>query len=245
MKPLFALIVLLAAATPQSWTDITVCSRLEAVSCSAPAQESAGKIREVVATLRVAWGEEFDANYRKYIVGTPPIVVLIPRVEMIRIANARIDGRARNGAVTQGLGINYERIVVVYDDIAPLFVARSINHEIGHLQLRDAKLSTNDEEARVRKVVDTAFLAKVFGRKWLESTVAAIEKKVLPVEKNGRVYKGYTPEAVTELYTRLKQAGANIERTRLHDRIVETLVFILTNSEENLSAALAAEDGQE
>jgi hypothetical protein len=50
---------------------------------------------------------------------------------------------------------------------------------------------------------------------------------------------------VTELYTRLKQAGANIERTRLHDRIVETLVFILTNSEENLSAALAAEDGQE
>ena len=122
--------------------------------------------------------------------GPAPVVVLIPRAEMIRIANARPDGKARNGETTQGLNLNDEKIVVVYDDIAPLFVARSINHEIGHLQLRDASLSRNDEEARVRKVVDTAFFTKVFGRQWLESAVSAIEKKVLPVERNGRVYKG-------------------------------------------------------
>jgi hypothetical protein len=163
---------------------------------------------------------------------------------MIRIANARYDGRSRNGEVTQGLTINSERIVVVYDDVDPLFVARSINHEIGHLELKDAKLSRNEEEARVRKVVDTAFFAKVFGREWLQSTVAAIEKKVLLVERNGRAYKGYTPGAVTELYQRLKKAGANIERTKVHDSILETLVFILTNNEETLSAALAADDEQ-
>ena len=244
MKPLFGLMVLLASAAAQSGLDITVCTRLAPATCSAPPEKTVGKMREIVATLRVLWGDEFDANYRKYIVGTPPIVVLIPRTEMIRIANARLDGRSRNGEATQGLNINDERIVVVYDDIAPLFVAQSINHEIGHLQLRDAKLSRNDEEARVRKVVDTAFLVKIFGRQWLESTVAAIERRVLPVERNGRVYKGYTPDAVTELYKRLKKDGAKIERTSVHDRILETLVFILTNSEESLSGALAA-DGQQ
>jgi hypothetical protein len=228
VKQLFGLMVLLSSAAAQSGLDMTV-----------------PKMREVVATLRVLWGDEFDTNYGNYIVGTPPIVVLIPRMEMIRIANARLDGRSRNGEFTQGLNINDERIVVVYDDIAPLFVAQSINHEIGHLQLKDANLSRNDEEARVRKVVDTAFFAKVFGGQWLESTIAAIEKKTLPVEKNGHVYKGYTPAAVTELYKRLKKAGANIERTRVHDRILETLVFILTNNEESLSEALAADDGQQ
>jgi hypothetical protein len=245
VKQLFGQMVLLASAAAQSGLDITVCTRLAPAACSAPEQKTVGKMRDVVATLRVLWGEEFDANYRKYIVGTPPIVVLIPRMEMIRIANARLDGRSRNGEATQGLNINNERIVVVYDDIAPLFVAQSINHEIGHLQLREAKLSRNDEEARVRKVVETEFFVKLFGRQWLESTVAAIEKKVLPVEKNGRVYKGYTPDAVTELYKRLKEAGAKIERTRVHDRILETLVFILTNNEESLSGALAADDGQQ
>jgi hypothetical protein len=243
MKQLLGLMMLLAPGTAQS--DMTVCTRLAPVSCSAPEQKIVGKLTEVVATLRVLWGDEFDANYKRYIVSTPPLVVLIPRIEMVRIANARFDGRSRDGEVTQGLSINHEWIAVVYDDVASLFVARSINHEIGHLQLRDARLSTNDEEARVRKVVDTAFLTKVFGRQWLESTVSAIEKKVLSVEKNGRVYKGYTPDAVTELYKRLESAGAKIERTRLHDRILETLVFILTNSEESLSVALAADDGQQ
>lgn len=229
MKHLIGLMLVLASATAQSL----------------PAPEAAGKMSEVVATLRVLWGEEFDTNYKKYLVGTPPTVVLIPRIEMIRIANARYDGRSRNGETTQGLTINSERIVVVYDDIAPQFVARSINHEIAHLHLRDANLSRNDEEARVRKVVDTAFFAKVYGRRWLESTVASLEKKVLLVERNGRVYKGYTPDAVTELYKRLRKAGANIERSPVHDSILQTLVFILTNSEESLSAALAADDGQQ
>jgi hypothetical protein len=244
VKGLFGLMVLLASVAAQSGLDLTVCTRLDPVSCSMPAQETDGKMRGIVAILRVLWGEEFDANYKKYMLGMPPIVVLIPRMEMIRIADARYDGRSRNGENTQGLIINGERIIAVYDDIAPLFVARSINHEIGHLHLRDLKLSRNDEEARVRKVVDAAFFEKVFGRKWLESTVAAIEKKVLLVERNGHVYKGYTPGAVSELYGRLNKAGANIERTGVHDRILETLVFILTNSEESLSAALAADDQQ-
>jgi hypothetical protein len=200
------------------------------------------KLEQIVSTLQLFWGKEFDGNYRKYMLGSSPIVVLIPRAEMIQIAKARLDGKRRDGEVTQGLTINDERIFVVYDDIAPLFVAQTISHEIGHLQLRSSGLSRNDEEARVRKIVDTAFFAKVLGRHWLESTIGAIEKKTLPVEKHGRIYNGHTPQAVAEVYERLKKAGVNVERNRLHDRILETVVFILTNTEEDLSAALAADD---
>jgi hypothetical protein len=207
-----------------------------------PPAEMAARIGEIVETLRVLWGEEFDSNYKRYMLGPSPTVVLIPRKEMIRIANARIDGRPRDGEVTQGLNIDYQKIVVVYDDIPPLFVARSIHHEIGHQQLSNTGLSRNDEEARVRKVVDTAFFAKVFGRKWLESTIAALEKRVLPVRRQGRVYNGHTPEAVAEFYLRLQKRGVNVERSMVNDRIVENLVFILTNNEESLSAALAADD---
>jgi len=37
----------------------------------------------------------------------------------------------------------------------------------------------------------------------------------------------------------------NLERSTVHDRILENLVFVLTNPEESLSAALAADDSQE
>ena len=114
------------------------------------------KVREIVSVLRLVWGPDFDSNYRKYMLGSSPIVTLIPREEMIRIADARLDGRRRDGGTTQGLTRGDEpnvKIVVVYDDIAPLFVAKAISHEIGHLELRDRRLSRNTEEARVRKVV--------------------------------------------------------------------------------------------
>ena len=226
----------------QSGLDMPVCNGNTPTPCSAAPAEMAARLGKIVDTLRVLWGEEFDSNYKKYMLGPSPTVVLIPRREMIRIADARLDGRPRNGKITQGLNISYQKIVVVYDDIAPLFVAKSIHHEIGHQQLRNAGLSPDDEEARVRKVVDTAFFAKIFGRQWLESAIAALEKKVLPISRQGRVYNGHTPEAVAELYLRLQRAGVNVERSKVHDRILETLVFILTNTEESLSAALAADD---
>ena len=247
MGQLYGLKVLLACVVgsyghSQSGLDMTVCNGITP-TCSAPPAEMAARMGEIVMTLRVLWGEEFDSNYKRYMLGRPsPIVFLIPRREMIRIANARLDGRPRNGEVTQGLNIDDQKIVVVYDDIPPLFVARSIHHEIGHQQLRDTGLSPNDEEARVRKVVDTAFFAKVFGRQWLESTIAALENKVLPVRRQGRVYNGHTPQAVAEFYLRLQKREVNFERSMVNDRIVENLVFIFTNTEESLSAALAADD---
>jgi hypothetical protein len=234
---------------PQSGLDRTVCDQTEPNQCSAPigsgAPERTRKLEEIVAMLRVLWGADFDSNYRKYMLGSMPVVSLIPRVEMIRVANARLDGMPRDGQVTQGLTLNRERIVVVYDDIAPLFVAKAINHEIGHLQLRNAGLSPNDEEARIRKVIDTNFFAEIFGQQWLESTIAAVEDKVLPVERDGRVYKGHTPQAVAALYERLEREGVKIERNSVHTRILETVVFIMANSEEGLSAALDADDTRE
>ena len=163
---LYGLKVLLASPlwdltdSPQSGLDLTTCNGITPTACSAPPAEMAARMGEIVETLRVLWGKEFDSNYKRYMMGLSPTVVLIPRREMIRIANARIDGRSRDGEVTQGLNIDYQKIVVVYDDIPPLFVARSIHHEIGHQQLRNAGLSRNDEEARVRKVVDTASSSK-------------------------------------------------------------------------------------
>ena len=226
----------------QSGLGMTICNGIAPTPCSGPPAEMAARMGEIVETLRTLWGEEFDSNYKRYMLGPSPIVVLIPRREMIRIANARLDGRPRNGEDTQGLNIDDQKIVVVYDDIPPLFVARSIHHEIGHQQLRNAGLSRNDEEARVRKVVDVAFFTKVFGRQWVDSTIAALEKKVVPVRRQGRVYNGYTPEAVAELYSRLQKYELKVERSMVNDRIVENLVFILTNTEESLSAALAADD---
>jgi len=226
----------------QSGLGMTICNGIAPTPCSGPPAEMAARMGEIVETLRTLWGEEFDSNYKRYMLGPSPIVVLIPRREMIRIANARLDGRPRNGEDTQGLNIDDQKIVVVYDDIPPLFVARSIHHEIGHQQLRNAGLSRNDEEARVRKVVDVAFFTKVFGRQWVESTIAALEKRVVPVRRQGRVYNGYTPEAVAELYSRLQKYELKVERSMVNDRIVENLVFILTNTEESLSAALAADD---
>jgi hypothetical protein len=226
----------------QSGMDLTICNSMARTPCSAPAPKIADKMREIVGLLRVLWRDQFDANYKKYMLGPSPTIVLIPRTDMVRIASLRPDGKARNGESTQGLNLNDERIVIVYDDIAPLFVVRSINHEIGHQNLRDAGLSSNDEEARVRKVVDTAFFARVFGEPWLKSTIAALEKKVLRVERKGHTYKGYTPEAVAEMYKRIQSGGINLERSTIHDRILENLVFILTNPEEALSAALAADD---
>ncbi len=129
---------------------------------------------------------------------------------------------------------------MVYDDISPFFVAKVINHEIGHLHFRDHKLSVNAEEARVRKVVETEFLKNVFGDDWLRRTTSAVSAKVVPVEKNGRVYNGFTPAAVQELHDRIRSAGIRFEETALHNGILETMVFILTNSEENLAAALDA-----
>jgi hypothetical protein len=226
----------------QSGLGMTICNGIAPTPCSGPPAEMAARMGEIVETLRTLWGEEFDSNYKRYMLGPSPIVVLIPRREMIRIANARLDGRPRNGEDTQGLNIDDQKIVVVYDDIPPLFVARSIHHEIGHQQLRNAGLSRNDEEARVRKVVDVAFFTKVFGRQWVESTIAALEKRVVPVRRQGRVYNGYTPEAVAELYSRLQKYELKVERSMVNDRIVENVVFILTNTEESLSAALAADD---
>ena len=249
MRKRLALKVLLSClvACPgfsQSGLEMTVCNSAAPTPCSVPSPEMAAKMKEVVGILRVLWGDQFDSNYRKYMLGPMPTVVLIPRAEMIRIANARPDGTSRNGESTQGLNLNDERIVVVYDDIAPLFVARTINHEIGHQDMRDAGLSPNDEEARVRKVVDTAFFARVFGRRWLESTVAALEKRVTPVERNGRVYRGHTPQAVAEMYNRVKSGGVTLERSTIHDLILENLVFVLTNTEEGLSTALDVGDSR-
>jgi len=207
--------------------------------------DPAEKLREVVALLRIAWGKDFDSNYPNLLLGSSPTVVLIPRNEMIKIAAARLDGRQRDGSTTQGLTIGEPpnvKIVVVYDDIAPLLVARTIIHEIGHLELRGKRLSRNREEARVRKIVDTGFLEKAFGREWLKTTVAALRKKVVAVKKNGRQYQGYTPEAVEMFYQSLEKAGASIAREPLHDQIIASLVFILTNSEGNLLAALDADD---
>ena len=247
MEKLSGLKVLLACVVgsyglSQSGLGMTICNGIAPTPCSGPPAEMAARMGEIVETLRTLWGEEFDSNYKRYMLGPSPIVVLIPRREMIRIANARLDGRPRNGEDTQGLNIDDQKIVVVYDDIPPLFVARSIHHEIGHQQLRNAGLSRNDEEARVRKVVDVAFFTKVFGRQWVESTIAALEKRVVPVRRQGRVYNGYTPEAVAELYSRLQKYELKVERSMVNDRIVENLVFILTNTEESLSAALAADD---
>ena len=205
--------------------------------------DPAEQLPQIVSVLRVAWNRDFDSNYRKYMLGPAPTVVLIPREEMIKIAAARLDGIRRDGTTTQGLTIGEKpivKIVVVYDDIAPLLVAKTIIHEIGHLELRDKELSRNDEEARVRKTVDTGFFEKAFGRKWLQETVAALEKKVQTVEKNGRRYHGHTPEALEMFYQQLRKAGANIEKNPLHDQILASIVFILTNSRENLSAALYA-----
>jgi hypothetical protein len=206
------------------------------------------KLREIVSLLRIVWRQDFDSNYQKYMLGPSPTVILIPREEMIRIAAARLDGRRRDGETTQGMTIGDEhnvKIVVVYDDIAPLLVARTINHEIGHLQLRDKGMSRNKEEAHIRKTVDTLFFEKMFGQDWMKATVAALKKGVIPIEKNGRQYQGYRPDAVEAFYRQLIKAGAKLEKTPLHDRIVASLVFILTNSEENLLAALDAEDGAE
>jgi hypothetical protein len=243
LKVVFACLVA-GYGLSQSGMDITVCNSTAPTPCSAPPAGMAPKMKEIVGILRVLWGDEFDSNYKKYMLGATPAVVLIPRTDMIRIANARPDSKPRNGETTQGLNLNDERIVAVYDDIAPLLVVRTINHEIGHQNMRDKALLPNDEEARVRKVVDTAFFARVFGRRWLESTIAALEKRVRPVEKNGRVYNGHTPQAVAELYDRIESGGRNLERNTIHDRILETLVFILTNTEESLSAALDADDSR-
>jgi hypothetical protein len=172
--------------------------------------------------LRAFWGPEFDSNYPKYMLGPSPTVVLIPREEMMRIAAARLDGRRRDGATTQGLTKGEKpniKIVVVN------------------------ALSRNVEEARVRKIVDTGFYERLFGRQWIKTTVTALEKKVMPVQKNGHRYKGYTPEAIDTFYEQLKKAGAMLERNPLHDRIVGSLVFIFTNTEQDLAAALDAGDG--
>ena len=219
---------------------------LQAGNKGASSVDPTEKLRGIVSMLRILWGEDFDSNYGRYMLGPSPTVTLIPREEMIKIAAAELDGRRRDGKTTNGLTMGEEpnvKIVVVYDDIAPLFVARSINHEIGHLQLRDQGFSRNREEAHVRKIVDTGFFEKVFGREWFETTVAALKKKVLTVEKNGRLYEGYMPEAVEVFYQHVRNAGVRIERTPLHDGIVANLVFIFTNSEENLQAALDADDG--
>jgi hypothetical protein len=207
--------------------------------------DTTAKLRQIVSVLRILWGPDFDSRYRKYVVGSPAIVSLVPRTEMIRIADARLDGRLRDGAETQGLMIGTEfgpRIFVVYDDVAPLLVAETIDHEIGHMELLGSGLSRNEEEARVRKIVDTRFFEKVFGKEWMHTTVAALDKTVSPVEKNGRLYRGYTPVAIATLYRQLRKAGAKMENTPLHDRILAHVVFILTNSEENILAALDADD---
>ena len=207
--------------------------------------DPAEKRGEIVSLLRIVWRQDFDSNYQKYMLGASPTVILIPRDEMIKIAAARLDGRRRDGETIQGLTIGDApnvKIVVVYDDIAPLFVAKSISHEIGHLELRDKRLSRNSEEAHVRKVVDTGFFERVFGRRWLETTVTLLKKKVIMVEKNRRRYQGYTPEAIETFYQQLRKAGIEVEKTPLHDEIVASVVFILTNSEKSLSAALDADD---
>lgn len=203
------------------------------------------KLRAIVSVLEDLWGPDFVSIYRKHMLGPSPTVILITRAEMMRIATDRPDGRQRDGATTQGLIFrqnNIVRIVVVYDDIAPLLIARTINHELGHLNLGGEGLSRNHEEARVRKTVDTAFFERLLGGEWIKTTVDALEKKVSRVEKNGRLFDGYTPEAIETFYQQLRRAGKEIERNPLHDRIVGHIVFILTNSEEELAAALDIEE---
>jgi len=205
----------------------------------------AAKLCEIVDVLRIAWGQDFESNYKKYMLGSSPTVLLISRDEMRKIAALRLDGRRRDGETTHGLTLGQKpdvKIVVVYEGLAPILVAKAIVHEIGHLELRDKSLSRNAEEAQVRKIVETEFFEKVLGGRWLEMTVAALQKKVLAVEQGGRVYKGHTPEAVDLLYRRLRKGGLNIGKSPAHDQILATQVFIFTNSQENLAAALDFED---
>jgi hypothetical protein len=205
----------------------------------------AEKLCEIVDVLRIAWREDFESNYKKYMLGPSPMVLLISREEMRKIAAQPLDGRRRDAETTQGLTIGDKpnvKIVVVYEGLAPLLVAKTIVHEIGHLELRDKGMSRNLEEAQVRKVVETGFFEKVLGSRRLEMTAAALQKKVLPVEKGGRVYQGHTTEAVEMLYRQLRKAGINIGRNPLHDQILATVVFILTNNQESLAAALNFED---
>jgi hypothetical protein len=235
-----------------NWVSTSICcltltlsSALQASNTDRNTVDSTQKLRAIASLLQALWGRDFDSNYEKYMLGSSPTVVLISRLEMMQIAEARLDGRRRDGTTTQGLTISRPsqiRIFVVYDDIAPLLVAQTINHELGHLLLKDKGFSRNKEEARVRKTVDTAFFRKLFGREWFEATVSLLEKKVTKVEKNGRVYRGYTPAAVDAFYEQLRKAGAMLENNPLHDRIIGHIVFILTNSEKKLAAALDAED---
>jgi hypothetical protein len=204
------------------------------------------KLREIEKMLRAVWGPDFDSTHQKYMKDPSPTVTLVLRQEMIRIVGTPLDGRRREGATTHGLTItgdkDYLKIVAVYDDLAPIFVARTINHEIGHLQLMDKGLSRSHEEARVRKIVDTGFFEKLLGIEWLETTIAALQKKVRPVKRNGRLYQGYTKEAVELFYQQLEKSGVKVEKNPIHDGIVENLVFILTNREEDLATVLDADD---
>ena len=199
------------------------------------------QLRDIVAVLRTVWGRDFDSNYQKYMLGSSPTVLLISREDMRKIAAARLDGRQRDGETTQGLTIGEPpalKIVVVYDGLAPLLAAKAIIHELGHLELRGKRLSRNAEEARVRKIVDTRFFENIFGRRWLETTVGELRKTVTSVGKGGRLYQGYTTEAVEVLYRRIRETGTNIDQHSLHDQILANMVFILTNTEQSLAAAL-------
>jgi hypothetical protein len=94
------------------------------------------QLREIVSVLRLVWGPEFESNYRKYMLGSSPTVLLISREEMRKIAAARLDGRRRDGETTQGLTIEdvqNVKIVAVYDGLAPILVAKTIIHELGSL----------------------------------------------------------------------------------------------------------------
>lgn len=237
MNPLSIIISIL-------WLTLNLSAALQ-IGKDTSSADPAEKLRDIVSVLRAVWGEDFDSKYRKYMQGSSPTVLLIPREEMRKIAAARLDGRSRDGETTQGLTLGEKpdvRIVVVYEGLAPFLVAMTIIHEIGHLESMDKGLSRNAEEARVRKFVDTGFFERVFGRPWLEMTVEALQKKVLPVEKGGRLYQGHTPEAVEFLYQEVRKAGISLEGSPLHDEILANMVFILTNSEASLAAALDFDD---
>src|SRR5262245_36336359 len=141
-------------------TLLPAAEAAKAVRTIASPTDSSGNLCAIVDVLRTVWGPDFESNYKKYMLGSSPLVVLISRDEMKRIASANRDRKLMDGETTHGFTVGEwpnARSFVVYDDQAPFLVAKTIFHELGHQDFRPDGLSPSAEEAYVRKIVETAF----------------------------------------------------------------------------------------
>jgi hypothetical protein len=198
-----------------------------------PAQKNS--YNEVFGYLQKYWGGDYSQNFQKYMVRSPDgkrIVYFITKDVMVN--------HYHRTPTTYGL-CGENNIVVVHDELSPLWEAYVVAHEIGHFNAGPAptKMGKKIEAETDDWLQVSDFLEKQFGKIWVDHVKEICLNNSIQKTVNGRMYREPNLSAIATFKVALAEQG--VASSPKDEGVLESFALILANANQTgVSAILLA-----